>query len=186
PGRRPSSASAYLTLDNGRALIFDDPRGLGVMRAVEPDRLPGAGLDALSPEFTPQRLVALAHASRAPVKLLLMNQARIGGLGNIYGAEAPWRGGVDPRRAASGLSRSRIFRLHTVIRKVLAEAVESAVRAYARPGRFAEGESFDLAVYGRERCRRCGRPIWRIQEGGRGGCFCGRGQGWRGGGVCVS
>src|SRR5262249_4725210 len=71
PGRRPSSASAYLTLDNGRALIFDDPRGLGVMRAVEPDRLPGAGLDALSPEFTPQRLVALAHASRAPVKLLL-------------------------------------------------------------------------------------------------------------------
>ncbi len=176
PDRRPASTSAYLVLDNGRALVFDDPRGLGVMRAVEPDQLPVFGIDSLSPEFTPERLVVLAQSSRAPIKLLLMNQERIGGLGNIYAAEALWRAGIDPRRAAHGLSRGRLFRLYAAIRDVLAEAVPSAIRAYARPGRFSEGESFELAVYDREgeACRRCGRPIRRIQQGGRSTYFCGR------------
>ena len=176
--RESRRTTALLLLDDGRALVFDDPRGLGVMRAVDLDHAPrvlGAlGLDPLAPQFTPETLVALARASRAAIKLLLMEQRRIAGLGNIYAAEALWEAGIDPRRRASSLSRARLRSLHAAIRKVLHRAVRSASRYYRRPGAFVEGEPFRPAVYDRQGrpCRRCGRTVRRITQGSRGTYFC--------------
>ncbi len=180
PGRQlpPASASAHFLLDNGRALVFDDPRGLGVMRAAKRDeienRLSGIGVDPLSKSFTADVLAALARSSRGAVKPLLMDQKRIAGLGNIYAAEALFQAGIDPRRKAASLSSSRIGRLRDAIAQALAEAVRSAERAYRKPGGFAEGERFHPAVYGREgeSCRRCGRTVRRIRQSGRSTYFC--------------
>ncbi|HYM12586.1 MAG TPA: zinc finger domain-containing protein, partial [Bryobacterales bacterium] len=163
---------------DGRALVFDDPRGLGVMRVLNPAQLAGLlrsiGVDPLSHEFTPERFASLARSSRAAIKLLLMNQRRIAGLGNIYAAEALYRAGIDPRRIAARLSRPRLVRLHAAIVDVLREALRSATAAYQRPRGFAEAESFDCGVYGREGlpCPRCGRPVRRFAQGGRSTYFC--------------
>jgi formamidopyrimidine-DNA glycosylase len=177
-GRRPASSSAYLVLDDGRALVFDDPRGLGIMRAVHPLRLrkllTAVGVDPLSSAFTPRLLAHLARSSRRAIKPLLMDQRRIAGLGNIYAAEALFRAGIDPRRPAARLSPFRLLRLHRAIRETLAEATKSATLAYRRPGRFSENETFHPAVYGREGrpCRRCGRRIRRTLQSGRSTYFC--------------
>jgi formamidopyrimidine-DNA glycosylase len=136
--------------------------------------LASIGLDPLSPGFTVERFAALARRSRAAVKTFLMDQRRVAGLGNIYAAEALHRAGIDPRRRACRLSRARLSRLHRAIVGVLRRAVRSAARAYRRPGQFAEGEYFRLAVYGREGkpCPRCRRPIRRLPQGGRSSYFC--------------
>lgn len=177
---RPVSVSAHLVLDNGRSLVFDDPRGLGVMRAIPAERLARAlgpmGVDPLAPEFTPERFVALARSSRAAIKLFLMDQRRIAGLGNIYAAEALYCARIDPRSIGARLSSARLRRLHAAIVAVLSNAIKSASLAYQRPGGFAKAEEFDPAVYGREglQCRRCRGRIRRIQQGGRSTYFCPR------------
>ncbi len=175
---RPVTVSAHLLLDDGRTLVFDDPRGLGAMRALEAGSLAkvlaSVGVDPLAPDFTPDRLRSLVRSSRAPIKLLLMDQHKIAGLGNIYAAEALYRSRIDPRRPAHSLSDLRLARLHRAIVAVLRQALPSATRAYRRPGAFAEAESFNPAVYGREGlpCRRCRRPIRRLQQGGRSTYLC--------------
>lgn len=119
-------------------------------------------------------LAELAGGSRAAVKLLLMDQRRIAGIGNIYAAEALHRAGIDPRRVAATLNPSRLARLRAAIVSVLREGLDSAVATYQRPGEFSEAESFPVAVYGceGEPCRRCGRLIRRVPQGGRSTYFC--------------
>jgi formamidopyrimidine-DNA glycosylase len=172
-GMRPATASACFQLDNGRALVFDDPRGLGVLRL---GAAPPTGLDPLTPAFSLERFLALARAARGSVKAWLLDQRRIGGLGNIYAAEALFAAGIDPRRAPASLRRSRLARLHAAIVRILTDAVQSASLAYQRPGGCSEGERFDPAVYGREGlpCLRCRGPIRRLAQGGRSTYFCPR------------
>ncbi|MDD4904487.1 MAG: DNA-formamidopyrimidine glycosylase, partial [Candidatus Bipolaricaulis sp.] len=117
--------------------------------------------------------------SRAPIKPFLLNQRKIGGMGNIYAAEALWRARIDPRRRANELTGVEVGRLHKAIVEVLTEAIArlgttlgSSVSDY-RPTS-GEGGSFRLAVYGREGepCSRCGEPIERVIQAGRSTCFC--------------
>lgn len=175
---RPATTRVWFELGDGRGLIFDDPRMLGKVHlhcAAELAAVLGElGLEPLDGGFTAERFVDLARRSRQPAKLFLMDQTRVAGLGNIYAAEALFRAGIHPRRGIGSVSRPRLERLHTAIVEVLREAVESAVRAYARPGEFGEAEGFPVAVYGRagEACERCGRKIRRITQGGRSTYFC--------------
>ncbi len=168
---RPRTAAAVFELDDGRALVFDDPRGLGVLRLGP---APPAGLDPLSPEFTEERFLELARRARGAVKTWLMNQKYIAGLGNIYAAEALFRAGIRPGCVPARLSRRRLARLYRAIVRVLGDAVKSASQGYQQPGGLAEGELFDPAVYGREGlpCLRCGRPVRRVAQGGRSTYFC--------------
>jgi len=168
---RAHSVTACFELDNGRALVFDDPRGLGVLRLGP---APPAGIDPLRDEFTAERFVALAGRGRGAIKTWLLDQRRVAGLGNIYAAEALFQAGIDPRRAGATLSKARLERLHRAIVAVLGDAVESASLAYQRPGGLAEGELFDPAVYGREGlpCPRCRRRVRRFSQGGRSTYFC--------------
>jgi formamidopyrimidine-DNA glycosylase len=168
---RAHSVTACFELDDGSALVFDDPRGLGVLRLGP---APPTGIDPLSDEFTASRFVDLARRGRGAIKTWLLDQRRVAGLGNIYAAEALFQAGIDPRRAGATLGRARLERLHGAIVAVLRDAVKSASLAYQRPGGFAEGELFDPAVYGREGlpCRRCHRPIRRVSQGGRSTYFC--------------
>jgi formamidopyrimidine-DNA glycosylase len=175
---RPHSTRAWFKLDDGRALIFDDPRALGHLNVYPPEELEsvlgGLGLEPMSPTFTPGALRDLAAGSRLPVKLFLMDQTKIAGLGNIYAAESLFEAGIDPRKQACKLRRARTERLHGAIVRVLTDAIQSACIAYMRPGRFREAEGFAPQVYGRvdQPCNRCGRRIRRIQQGGRSTYFC--------------
>ncbi len=177
---RPAALSAWFELADGRGLLFEDTRGLGALDVHDTDglrkKLTGLGAEPLSREFTGEALSVLAAKVRQPVKLFLMDQRRIAGLGNIYAAEALFLARIDPRKPAGSISRARLEALRGTIVAVLREAVQSARRGYSRPGGYREPENFAPNVYGREGepCPACGGKIRRIAQGGRSTYFCPR------------
>lgn len=175
---RPLTARVWLELATGEAIVFDDPRVFGRFNVYTHPELDivmdGLGVEPLSNSFTAGHLAKLVQNSKLPVKVFLMDQTKVAGLGNIYAAEALFRAGIHPARKAGSLRPIRIERLRDAIVSVLKEAVRSAAIAYSKPGRFREGEAFQPDVYGREgeRCNRCGRKIRRIVQAGRSTYFC--------------
>lgn len=148
-----------LSLEGGPVLRFDDARRFGRVGCP----LPPLGPEPLSADFTVESLRAALRARRAPVKAVLMDQAAVAGVGNIYATEALFRAGVRPSRRARSLSREESGRLHAAVREVLAQGVrlggstledESFLDPLGRPGRAQRS----LAVYGRERGA-CGHPL---------------------------
>lgn len=174
----PPGTSIAFQLNDHRAMILQDRRGLAVCRllttAAAAERLGELGVEPLSAGFTVDKLLDMARNSRSPVKGFLMDQRRIAGLGNIYSVEALFRAGIHPEVPASSLSPRRITKLHSAIVTVLAGAVKSAIRGYRRPGRFAPGEEFVPQVYGREgqTCRKCGSIIRRLHMKTRSTFYC--------------
>ena len=175
---RPAAVSAWFAFDDGRALLFEDTRGLGSLTIHDAAELQTI-LDVLGPEplsrrFTAEALGGAAAKLRQPAKLFLMDQRRVAGLGNIYAAEALFAARIDPRRPIGSVRRPRLTALHAAIVGILRDAVRSACRAYSRPGGFREAEDFAAAVYGREgqRCGVCAGVIRRIAQGGRSTYFC--------------
>jgi formamidopyrimidine-DNA glycosylase len=135
------------------------------------------GLEPLSSEFTPSWLAMTLQNRRMPVKVLLLDQKTIAGIGNIYACEALWWAKVRPTHLARSLTRAQGERLHTAIRDVLYRAIDlrgSSIDDYVdsegAPGEFQR----ELAVYGREGepCRTCERPIVRTVLGQRGTWWC--------------
>ena len=164
-------------------LGFVDRRHFGRVNFYEtPQEVPGIwrlGCEPLEASFMWQRLAGLLGGSQRPVKLLLMDQARIAGLGNIYSNEALWRARVDPRRSAHRLSTVETRRLHKGIVDVLRRALEWCLDPapnFRDPGWWFQGLEKVLGVYGREgkSCRRCGGRIRRIEQGARSSYFCPR------------
>lgn len=175
---RPRTVRAWFGLEDGRAVVLDDPRALGRI-SLHPEQEEEDLFRALGPEpfdaaFTPEALAASARRTQRAAKVWLMDQRTVAGLGNIYAAEALFEAGIDPRKPAARLSRQRLERLHGAIQRVLGLAVASVREAYNRPGGFAEGEFYPVAVYGREGepCRRCGGRVRRIPQGGRSTYYC--------------
>ncbi|MFZ9394473.1 MAG: bifunctional DNA-formamidopyrimidine glycosylase/DNA-(apurinic or apyrimidinic site) lyase [Erythrobacter sp.] len=163
-----------------------DPRRFGSVDLVATGELaawpPFAALgpEPLGQELDPRRLKAALAGRSQSIKLCLLDQRIVAGLGNIYVCEALWRAGIHPRRAAGKVTRPQLERLVPAIRDVLEQSIRdggSTLRDYAQPdgelGYFAT--RFD--VYGRdgEACRRAdGSTIQRIAQGGRSSWFCPR------------
>jgi formamidopyrimidine-DNA glycosylase len=169
---------ALITLDRG-LLVYDDIRQFGRIE-LSPQfasRMARLGPDPLA--IGAAEFIERLRARRAMVKPLLLNQAFLRGMGNIYTDEALHRAGVHPRAIASRLSRARAAALHAAIREVLLESIESggsSVSDYVdSDGRRG---SFQLRhrVYGREGepCPACGAPVRRILVAQRGTHFCPR------------
>jgi formamidopyrimidine-DNA glycosylase len=175
---RPASTRLYFELVGGRGLIFDDPRALGRVdlhdTALVSELLSRLGPEPLSPAFTPESFICATQHSRQPAKLFLMDQHHVAGLGNIYAAEALFRARINPAKPINRVRRNKLRALHRAIVGVLEDAVQSACIAYSGPGHFEEGESFPLAVYGREGdpCLRCRRKVRRFVQGGRSTYYC--------------
>jgi formamidopyrimidine-DNA glycosylase len=174
-------ARLILRLGKNLSIYFVDPRRLGTAELYESGFGVSVGIEPLDAEFTPAALAKLAVASRAPIKQLLLDQRKVGGIGNIYAAEALWHAKIDPRRRANELSRAEIGRLHRAIVAVLREAVDqlgttlgTSVSDYHPTAGEAGSFQNHLAVYGREGepCGRCGEEIKRVIQAGRSTCFC--------------
>jgi formamidopyrimidine-DNA glycosylase len=177
-----------LVTDHGWRVGFVDPRRFGCLDLVPTaaeDRHPllaGLGPEPLAEDFTPAVLAAALAGRRTPIKVALLDQRVVAGLGNIYACEALYRAGISPRRQARSITGARAKRLVAAIRAVLAESIGaggSSLRDYVRAdgevGRFQDR----FAVYGREHapCPACPgvppcRGIRRIVQSGRSTFFC--------------
>jgi formamidopyrimidine-DNA glycosylase len=166
--------------DEGKRLALNDPRRFGSVDLVptaELDRWPP--FEALGPEpleITAEELKLRLAGRIAAIKLLLLDQRIIAGLGNIYVCEALYRAGIHPKRAGGSISSERIGRLVPAIQEVLAEAIAaggSTLRDFASPDGELGYFSKDFAVYDREgqECAR-GGTVKRIVQGGRSTFYC--------------
>jgi len=100
--------------DGGDARVRDPRRLGGVILEPDTDRL---GPDAAS--LSLRQVRALVEGSRAPVKAVLMDQARVAGLGNLLVDDALWRAAIDPARPARSLADDEVRALHRAVRTTL-------------------------------------------------------------------
>ena len=175
---------ARLALDDGAVLHYDDLRLFGRLRAVpgarfdEVPEVAALGPDPLDAGVDPARLADALARSRLPVKVRIMDQRILPGVGNIYASEALFRARIDPRRKGPSLSRAEVKRLAAAIPAGMREGIARQDRpeiTYVEEG----GEN-PFLVYAREGepCPRCGRAaIRRIVQAQRSTFFCPRCQG---------
>lgn len=167
---------ALFTLDDG-LLLFDDIRQFGRLELSEAGygRTAGLGPDPL--ELDAESFTRMVRSRPSRIKALLLNQAFLRGLGNIYTDEALHRAGIHPLAVSGRLSRVRCLRLHESIGEVLRESIDhggSSISDYVD----AEGRrgGFQLLhrVYGREGqpCLACGTLLKRSVVAQRGTHFC--------------
>jgi formamidopyrimidine-DNA glycosylase len=113
----PDYVRARFELDDGRVLLFTDVRRFGQAVVLDAgDQLDDffaarLGVEPLSQELTPERLLELAAGRRAPLKSFLLNQARVAGIGNIYADEALWRARLHPLSPAGSMKIEHAERL---------------------------------------------------------------------------
>lgn len=179
-GKIRGHVDVVLELDRG-ALGFVDRRHFGrVQWTPRPDAVPAIaslGVHPLGREFSARWLADSLQRSQSPVKLWLLDQTRIAGLGNIYSSEALWRARLDPRRKAGSVTAAESRRLHKAIVGVLRAALRCCLDPapdFREPDWWFSGLDRVLAVYGREgqACRRCGARIRKISQAGRSTYFC--------------
>lgn len=179
---------------DGTAMRFSDTRKFGRMAVIDAATLDGQterrrpkmplhaslGQEPLARGFTVAWLSALLRRRpRAAIKVLLLDQRAIAGIGNIYAVEALWRARIHPLRKAGSLRADEIARLHEAIRWALRKGIRLGgasrsdyVDARGNKGRMQR----EFQVYSRagEPCPRCGRAIVRTVVGGRGTFHCPR------------
>ena len=168
--------------DDDHRLSLNDPRRFGSLDLLRTEHVAtwptfaAIGPEPLGSEVTGKWLKSRFEGRTAAVKLLLLDQRIVAGLGNIYVCESLFRAGIDPRKPAGKVSRRKLDALAESIPAVLIDAIAaggSSLRDFAAPdgelGYFSE--NFD--VYGREgeTCP-CGGKIGRIVQGGRSTFFC--------------
>ncbi len=164
-----------------RILRFTDPRRFGSLLWQAPgtthELLAGLGPEPLTDAFDGDLLWQRSRGRKAAVKLFLMDNANVVGVGNIYASEALFAAGIDPRRAAGTVSRARYQRLAAEVKRILAWAIErggTTLRDFLNPDG-APGYFFlELNVYGREGepCKVCGTPIRQTVIGQRSTFWC--------------
>jgi formamidopyrimidine-DNA glycosylase len=168
-------------LKDGRELLYHDVRRFGRLWRMSPEEWRAwegeLGVEPLSGDFTAKWLYDAAHRSRVAIKVWLMDQKRVVGVGNIYASEALFRARVDPRTPADELTRPQAKRIREAVREVLQESIDYRGTtlldyrdASGQPGGFVQR----LRVYDREGepCVTCHRPIVRLVQGGRSTFFC--------------
>jgi formamidopyrimidine-DNA glycosylase len=186
-----------IRFEDGTAMRFSDTRKFGRMAVIDASTLdrrgalpPGPrkgrplhaslGQEPLARGFTVAWLRALLRRRpRAAIKVLLLDQRAIAGIGNIYAIEALWRARIHPLRKAGSLRADEIARLHEAIRWALRKGIRLGgaspsdyVDARGNKGRMQR----EFQVYARagEPCPRCGRATVRTVVGGRGTFHCPR------------
>ena len=127
--------------DNG-VLIYNDARRFGLLTYCKTEELgkchllQGIGPDPFSEDFNAGYLKAKAKSRKTPVKVLLLDQKVVAGIGNIYASEALYKAGILPMREAKSLSLKECEKLNSAVREVLNQAIKaggSTLRDYRKP-----------------------------------------------------
>ncbi len=185
PAGMPSShCHLRVSLEDGRHLVFRDPRRFGRIQLARPAEMDSLktmakiGIDPFDPGFTWELFSGFFKRRGISIKALLMDQQAFSGIGNIYADEILFRSRIRPQRPAADLSKAEIKDLFHVVKDTLSEACrhggtsfdEAYVDLYGKPGLYGGL----LNVYGREgeTCRACHTILRSARIGGRGSVYC--------------
>jgi formamidopyrimidine-DNA glycosylase len=183
-GPPPAHVRASFVLDDGRVVLFNDPRRFGRVSVVPAGEYAGRiptlaalGPEPLSEDFDLTAFAAALARTSSPIKAKLLDQRLVAGIGNIYADEALWRSRIHPASRRVGATRAR--HLHTAIREVLAAAIEREGTTF-RDYQMVNGQSGRnadfLQAYGQGAlpCDRCGTTMRRTVIAQRGTTYCPR------------
>ena len=182
----PKHAAVVLDLGS-RNFVYEDTRYFGRM-TLDLSAVENLGPEPLDKTFSPETFWQSLKRSRQPVKVKLLDQSLVAGVGNIYASEALFRARISPKLAANKLTFAQTKKLWRAVREVLTEAVRFGSTV---PLKFASGKSDGLFYYGsadggedfyEERlrvydragkpCLICGGKIRRIVQAARSTFFC--------------
>lgn len=178
-----------LSLQDGAKIVFNDARRFGLVELVEDEKLEKhklfshLGPEPLEKGFSAAYLAEYLKGRKTSIKIAIMDQRCVVGVGNIYASEALFRAGISPRRMAKSIRKEEIGKLVPAIKKVLEDAIKaggSSLRDYVQ----ADGElgyfQHNFAVYGKagQKCRGCSCDIAKtggirkITQGARSTFYC--------------
>jgi formamidopyrimidine-DNA glycosylase len=184
----PLPKHAAVVFDLGaKNFIYEDTRYFGRL-TLDISAVAKLGPEPLDESFSPEFFARSLKNSRQPVKVKLLDQSLVAGVGNIYASEALFRAGISPRRAANKLTAAQIKKLWRSIREVLMEAIDCGSTI---PLNFSAGKSDELFYFGQAAgapdyyeeklrvydragrpCVKCGSQIKRIVQGARSTFYC--------------
>jgi formamidopyrimidine-DNA glycosylase len=175
-----STTRIIISFHDGSILFFNDLRKFGWIKVGNKPEQP-KGIDVLSNDFSLPLVNSLTRKTDKPIKLLLMDQDKITGIGNIYANDALFLAKIHPQRKSRSLSGKETANLYKAIKKIIEQAIlhggsSGADEAFIKPdGRKGEHQRYFL-VYQQENlpCPNCKTPIKRIKQNGRSSFFCPR------------
>ncbi|MFL6467374.1 MAG: bifunctional DNA-formamidopyrimidine glycosylase/DNA-(apurinic or apyrimidinic site) lyase [Pyrinomonadaceae bacterium] len=181
----PKFTHASFQLEGGDRLVFQDQRHFGLMKIVETSRLFEAkelaklAPEPFSDEFSDEYFRKLLKGTNRIIKMLLLDQARVCGVGNIYASEALFIAGVRPTARANAVSGKKAIALRNAIVQVMNETLELGAnvlldRSNIGGNIYGPDSDGDWRVYGREGepCPKCETPIRRVVQATRSTYYC--------------
>lgn len=172
-------------LEGGRELRFVDTRTFGKVWYCPPEielesvitGLQKLGPEPFSDDFSVAYFTQKLDKRRRPIKTLLLDQAVVAGIGNIYADEALFKSGILPDTLAGDLKPRQIKKLHQAIIDVLQTSIDKGGTTFSDFLSLlgVSGNYGDAAlVYGRKDlpCKVCSTPIEKMKLGGRSSHYC--------------
>jgi len=181
----PKHAAVILKLNRG-CFVYEDTRYFGRL-TLDLASVEKLGPEPTAAEFSTADFARRLKTSRQPIKVKLLDQSLVAGIGNIYASEALFRAGISPRLATRRLSATEVKTLHSAIRQVLTEAIDCGSTI---PLNFGTGKSDGLFYFGQattgeyyterlqvydragQPCIRCGAAIRRMVQAARSTFYC--------------
>ena len=183
-GDDPKHEHVVFVTEDGVRVAFFDPRRFGYMDLVPTDRLPAhpwfaaLGPEPLSDAFDGDVLLAAIKGKKQNIKVTLLDQKLVAGVGNIYACEALFAAKISPEKPAGDLKPAQAKRLAAAVKAVLAEAIEaggSTLRDFAQTDGQLGYFQHRFKVYGREGepcLGGCKGTVARIVQAGRSTFYC--------------
>jgi len=170
-------------LDKKGILYYNDVRKFGWIKVVKTKDVEKTGfIGKLGPEpfdgLTFEKFKSILDSSKTKIKILLMNQEKIGGVGNIYANDALWLSKIDPKESSNLINDKRKKELYDAILKVLKEGIKRGGASelnFVTPDGTEGNYQKHFLVYGQDKklCVRCKKTnIIKITLGGRGTYYC--------------
>jgi len=164
-------------------LFFNDMRKFGWIKVLNKDQLDLAlarfGPEPLTKNFSDNYLGKTLKQTRRAIKIILLDQTKIAGIGNIYANEILAKAQINPQKPANQLKTQEIKKLREAIQLVLKEGIKyngssAADQLYLRPDSSSGSYQQYFRVYQKDgqKCQKCKTVIKRINLSGRGTFFC--------------
>lgn len=171
----------WITLDDGKAFKFEDPRRFGFLEVHKrgadgwPECLAGIGVEPLSRAFTARFLYEASRGRKKTVKEFVMDNSIVTGIGNIYAAETLFACGISPLRRADSLSAEECAAIVKNAKRILRLAIRwggTTVSDYKNvdgsEGKFVQ----KLRIYAKKKCPKCSCDVAHPVVGGRTSWYC--------------
>lgn len=172
-----------LTFSDDTNLYFNDQRKFGWVKLLKPEELKDfqktLGLDILDPNFTSNYFYSQLQKSGRGIKLVLLDQNKFAGIGNIYANDALFLSQIHPQTPANCVTKTQAKNLHSYLISLMTESIKhggstAKDNKYIHPdGSFGQHQYY-FRVYQKEGepCSVCTTPIKRLKISGRSAFFC--------------